>query len=48
VEQSLERIRRVKATVLPARPDIDPDLVAERIGTPEHQAVAAAVQDTAA
>jgi hypothetical protein len=33
--------------VLRAQPDIDPNQVAERIGTAEHQAVAAALREAA-
>jgi beta-N-acetylhexosaminidase len=47
VEASLARIRRVKASVLRAQPDIEPNQVAERIGTAEHQAVAAALREAA-
>jgi len=47
VEASLARIRRIKASVLRAQPDIDPNQVAGRIGTPEHQAVAAALRAAA-
>jgi beta-N-acetylhexosaminidase len=48
VEASLARIRRMKAAVLAARPDIDPQGVAGRIGTAEHEAVAAALREAAA
>jgi hypothetical protein len=47
VEASLARIRRIKASVLKAQPDIDPNQVAERINMPEHQAVAAALRAAA-
>ena len=48
VEDSLARIRKVKASVLSAQPDIDPARVAERIGIAEHRAVAAALREAAA
>jgi beta-N-acetylhexosaminidase len=45
VEASLARIRRIKAAVLPTQADIDPERVGERIGTTEHQAVAAVLRE---
>ena len=45
VEASLARIRRIKASLLSAQPDIDPEHIAERIGTAEHQAVAAVLRE---
>ena len=47
IEASLARIRRIKAAVLGPRPDIDPERVAELIGTAEHQAVAATLAEAA-
>jgi beta-N-acetylhexosaminidase len=48
VEASLARIRRVKAAVLRRDADIDPERVAEVIGSAEHRAVAAALATAAA
>jgi beta-N-acetylhexosaminidase len=47
LEASLARIRRVKAALLPRQPGIDPDQVVERIGTADHQDVAAALREAA-
>jgi beta-N-acetylhexosaminidase len=47
LEASLARIRRVKTALLPRQPDIDPDQVVERIGTADHQSVAAALREAA-
>lgn len=47
IERSRARIRRVKAAVLPAQVHIDPERAVERIGTAEHQAVAAALREAA-
>jgi beta-N-acetylhexosaminidase len=44
-EQSLDRIRRVKDSVLPARVATEPEEVLERIGTAEHRMVAAALRE---
>lgn len=48
VEQSLARIRRVKRSVLVPDSVIEPDRVATRIGTAQHQAVVAALAAAAA
>ncbi|MGD2020369.1 MAG: beta-N-acetylhexosaminidase [Thiohalocapsa sp.] len=45
LEASLARIRRVKTALLPRQPGIDPDQVVERIGTADHQDVAAALRE---
>ncbi|MGD9298603.1 MAG: beta-N-acetylhexosaminidase [Thiohalocapsa sp.] len=47
LEASLARIRRVKTALLPRQPGIDPDQVVERIGTADHQSVAAALREAA-